>query len=383
MYLDGVRVLDLSRLLPGPFCSMLLADMGADVIKIEDTRGGDYARYYPPTVEGGKGALFASLNRDKRGIALDLKSPEGPGVLEALVRDADVLIESFRPGVLERLGVGHARLREVNPRLVTCAISGYGQDGPLASRAGHDLNYLALAGVLEQNGPAGDAPQVPGFQLADVAGGALYAALGITAALFRRERTGEGSTVDVSMTEGAMSLHIPVQVEAQAGQAPVRGGGMLTGGVPGYRVYATADGRHLAVGALEPKFWMAFVQAIGAPELAGEGLATGEAAVKAIARVSELLGARTLEQWVPVFEGADCCVEPVRTPLEVLEGELMKARRMFFELQGVKMARTPLGDPDASHTPAPEHGEHTDEILAQAGLSVEEIAALRAARVVM
>jgi crotonobetainyl-CoA:carnitine CoA-transferase CaiB-like acyl-CoA transferase len=383
MYLDGVRVLDLSRLLPGPFCSMLLADMGADVIKVEDTRGGDYARYYPPTVEGGQGALYASLNRDKRGVALDLKSPEGPGVLEALVRDADVLIESFRPGVLERLGVGHDRLRELNPRLVVCAISGYGQDGPLAARAGHDLNYLALAGVLEQNGPAGGPPQVPGFQLADVAGGALYAALGVTAALFRRERTGEGGVVDVSMTEGAMSLHVPLQVEAQAGGAPARGEGMLTGGVPSYRVYATSDGRHLAVGALEPKFWLGFVQAIGAPELASEGLATGEAAAAAIARVSELIGARTLDEWVPVFEAADCCVEPVRTPLEVLHCELMRARRMFFELQGVRMARTPLGDPDATHTPAPDHGQHTDEVLAEAGVSAERIAELRAARVVI
>ncbi len=382
MYLEGVRVLDLSRLLPGPFCATLLSDMGAEVIKIEDTRGGDYARYYPPSVEG-QGALFASLNRDRRGIALDLKHPAGVELLERLVLGADVLLESFRPGVMDRLGVGAARLLELNPRLVYCAISGYGQTGPLAQRAGHDLNYLALAGVLEQNGLAGQGPQVPGFQLADVAGGALYGALGITAALFRRERVGEGSFVDVSMTEGAMSLHIPAQVEAQAGAPPVRGSGLLTGGVPGYRVYETSDGRHLSVGALEPKFWLAFVQAIGAPELASEGLATGASGEAAAARVAELLRARPLSEWAPVFEAADCCVEPVLTPLEVLEGELMGARRMFFELQGVRMARTPLGDPDATHHRAPRHGEHTDEVLSEAGLDAARIAELRALGVIL
>ena len=246
-------------LVPGPFCTLLLADMAADVIKVEDTRGGDYARYYPPMV-GDFGAFFASVNRNKRSITLNLKSAEGVEIARKLAAESDVVIESFRPGVMANLGVGYDDLKAVNPSLVYCSISGYGQTGPFAKRAGHDLNYMAHAGLLDQNGAT--SPNVPGFQLADIAGGALYAALGITSALFRRERTGVGAHLDISMTEGALSLAIPALATISAGGEAPRGQGMLTGGIAAYNVYETRDERYLAVGSLEPKFWAGFVQAI-------------------------------------------------------------------------------------------------------------------------
>ncbi|MFW5968660.1 MAG: CaiB/BaiF CoA transferase family protein [Persicimonas sp.] len=374
-WLEGVKVLDLSRLLPGPFCTMLLADMGADVLKIEAPEGGDYARYYPP-VEGEYGAFFAAVNRNKRSMTLDLKDERGVGVFERLVEEADVVVESFRPGVMERLGIDYERLCNINEGIVFCSISGYGQDGPMRERAGHDLNYMARAGLLEQNGRAGDAPVVPGFQVADLAGGALYAALGITSALYGRERTGEGARLDISMTEGAMSLHLPLQAAIAAGEEQPRGEGMLTGGRASYNVYETKDGEYLAVAALEPKFWMGFVQAIDAPELADAGMATGEEAQAARERVAEVIGAKNLKYWLRVFEEIDVCVEAVRSPEEVLEDELFRAREMFFELAGYHQTRTPLTPVEREHAPPPGHGEHSREVLDEVGFSAEEIEVL-------
>lgn len=381
LLLEGVRVLDLTRLLPGPFCTMLLADMGADVIKVEDTRGGDYARYYPPRL-GEHGALFASVNRNKRGLAVDLKTPQGADALRRLVTTADVLIESFRPGVMDRLGLGKDALMALNPRLIYCAITGYGQSGPLKHRAGHDLNYLGYAGVLELNGAADADPVPPGHQLADIAGGALYAALGVSAALFRRERTGQGTFLDISMTEGALSFNIPTMASVAAGATPRRGQEFLSGGVPCYGVYATSDGRHLAVGSLEPKFWMALVQTLGMPELAMDNLTSGEEGARVRARLADAFAQKTLDQWLAIFADVDACVEPVLRPDEVFQEPLFVARKMFFELQGATYTRPPLTPPERQHSVAPNHGEHTDEILAEAGFSATEIAQLRDARAV-
>lgn len=381
LWLSDLKVVDLSRLLPGPFCTLLLADMGADVLKVESPGGGDYARYYPP-MAGEYGAFFAGVNRNKRSVTLNLKDEQGVEVLQKLVAEADVLVESFRPGVMDRLGVGYETLKEINPGLIFCSISGYGQTGPMRERAGHDLNYMARAGLLEQNGRAGEAPVVPGFQLADIAGGALYAALGILGALHGRDRTGQGSHVDVSMTEGALSFHMPLHSSLAAGQDQQRGQGMLTGGLPSYNVYETADGEYLAVGALEPKFWMGFTQAIGMPELAGDGMTAGEAGRGVREKVAKVLLEKTLDEWLEVFEAVDVCVEPVRSPAEALEDELFEARRMFFKLAGVQHTRTPLTPTEREHTPAPGLGEHTDEVLASLGYSADEIAAMADAEVV-
>lgn len=360
-FLTGIRVVDLTRLLPGPFATMLLGDMGADVIKVEDPMGGDYARYYPPMV-GDSSAFFQSVNRNKRFVTVDLKAEEGREKLARLLESADVLIESFRPGVLERLGFALSDLRENYPELIVCSISGYGQTGPKRDAAGHDANYLALSGVLGLNGRRNEPPNLPGFQLADIAGGALYAALGITSALYRRTRTGQGAHLDISMTEGALSFMIPTIARHGAGEREERGDGMLTGGLPAYRVYETSDGRHLAVGALEPKFWDPFVEAIGAPHLKGRGLLSGEEGQKVVDELQEIIGGSSFEEWSSKLEGLDVCVEPILDLDEVLESELHRARQVFFELQGVRQVRSPVTPVDKKHRPAAQPGAHNDEV---------------------
>lgn len=381
-HLSGVQVLDLTRLLPGPFCSLLLADMGADVLKVEDTKGGDYARYHPPVADDGVGAFFSALNRNKRAVAIDLKQPRGVALLESLIEDADVLLESFRPGVMERLGLGWERLQELNPRLICCAISGYGQDGPYREKAGHDINYLALSGLLEQTGHPGDPPVVPGFQLADIAGGALYAALGITAALYGREQTGQGSYIDISMTEGALSLHLPEHGRMRHGASAERGDDILTGGVPCYGVYETSDGQYIAVGSLEPKFWMGLLTVLDEPSLMADGLDRGEAGEAVRARIAVKFKERTRDAWTEVFAGTDICCEPILSPQEALESELHRTRQMFFMLQGKQYTRTPLSAVTTAGTPAPGHGEHNDEVFG-ARVSAQELEALRAAGVIL
>ena len=271
--LADVRVLDLTRLLPGGFCSLLLADLGAEVLKVEDTGMGDYVRWSPPYYGGEeqqglgtRSALYLALNRGKRSIRLDLKSEPGREALLRLVESYDVVLDGFRPGVLDRLGVGYERLREANPAIVMAAITGYGQDGPNAQRAGHDINYLALTGLLGLTGERDGPPVSAAGQIADVNGG-LMAAIGVLAALNERRRSGEGQYVDVSMADGALSwLAFVASTYLCDGEVPRRGEGVLSGGVACYRNYEAADG-WVSCGALEPKFWAAFCAGVGRPDL--------------------------------------------------------------------------------------------------------------------
>lgn len=390
--LDGLRVLDLTRLLPGPFATLLLADLGADIVKIEEVKGGDYARHFPPL--GGKmSAAFAALNRDKRSVALNLKHPRGAEVLRRLAATADVLVESFRPGVLDRLGVGYEALRALNPRLIYCAITGYGQTGPLAQRAGHDLDYLAIAGLAGVTGRDGQVVQ-PGFQAADLAGGALYGVIGILAALQARHRTGEGQLVDASMTDGVAGLGIMLHAKQHLGAA-VAGPGEddLAGGRLCYRVWRCADGRHLAVGALEPKFWFGFCQAVGRPDLAGEGYAEGQRRDAAEAELERLFASKTRDEWVALLEKHDVCVEPVLDPDEARASGHAKARGLFgthaHPLEGADFLHQfpnpgllPGAEPPTDPRPAPQLGQHTREVLAEAGFDEAEITALLEAKVV-
>jgi crotonobetainyl-CoA:carnitine CoA-transferase CaiB-like acyl-CoA transferase len=385
--LEGIRVLDLSRLLPGPFCSLLLADFGADVVKVEDTGLGDYVRWSEPKFAGvedsAAAAFFVALNRNKRSIRIDLKSEAGRDVLLRLVRDFDVLLESFRPGVLDRLGVGYERLRQEHPGLVYCAITGYGQDGPYRDRSGHDMNYLGLAGVLGLSGDRDGPPVQAAGQIADIGGGAQMAAFAILAALRERDRSGEGQLVDVSMTDGALSWMTMNAGRAFAGDVPHRGDLELAGRIICYRPYAAADG-WVTLGALEPKFWQAWCRGVGREDLVEHQF--DPPGSPAHAEVEAVFAARTRAEWQAFAGEHDCCLEPVLDLDEVLDSELVAAREMVVELDQpgatepvralgvpVKLSRTP-GDPH--RLPGPSLGEHTEALLADAGFSADEIAAL-------
>jgi len=389
--LAGVRVLDLSRLLPGGFCSLMLADFGADVVKVEDTGMGDYVRWAAPPVEGvepsAASALFLSLNRNKRSIRIDLKTEAGREVLLRLARDADVLLESFRPGVLDRLGVGYERLREANPGLVYCAITGYGQDGPYRDRAGHDMNYLGLVGLLGLSGEAAGPPVQAAGQIADIGGGALMAAFGILAALRERDSSGEGQLVDVSMADGALSWLAMVAAEYFAsGRPPRRGAQPLAGALLCYRPYACADG-HVTLGALEPKFWQAWCRGVGREDLVERQF--DPPGSDAHSEVEAVFAARTRDEWTAFAAEHDCCLEPVLGLDEALDSELVRAREMVVELEQpgaaapvrllgvpVKLSRTPG---DAARAPGPPLGGDTDAVLAAAGYAPEEVERLKAA----
>src|SRR5579862_821485 len=373
--LDGLRVLDLTRLLPGGYASLLLADFGADVVKVEDTGIGDYIRWSAPHYEGAdvtaRSALFLALNRGKRSIRIDLKQERGKEVLLRLVRDADVLLESFRPGVLDRLGVGYDRLREENRALVYCAITGYGQEGPLRDRSGHDINYLALNGLLGLTGEADGPPVQPAGQIADIGGGALTAVIGILMALRERDRSGQGQLVDCSMFDGSLSWLALVAAELLAGgSVPRRGRLSLGGGIVCYRPYRCADG-YVSLGALEPKFWAEFCRGVGREDLLEHAFdPPGSAAHDA---VTEVFASRTREEWREFASAHDCCLEPVLDLDEALGSEIVEHRQMVVELHQpgaqdqvrllgapFKLMRTPA---DPTRAPGPALGEHTAEVL--------------------
>lgn len=383
--LEGLRVLDLSRLLPGGYATLMLADMGADVVKLEEPGKGDYIRWSPP-MAGEFSASHIALNRNKRSITVNLKSDGGREVLLRLARDADVLVESFRPGVMERLGVGYGVLRERNPRLVYAAISGYGQDGPRSLEAGHDQNYMAYAGALGIMGEEGRRPTIPGLQIGDLAGGGLNAVIAVLAALHRRERTGRGDFCDVSMMDGIVSW---LSIHAGAFNAtktdPERERMPLSGLYPCYRVYPAADG-WLSVGALEPQFWSALTEAIDRPDLGGDAFAGGARRDEVIAELSDLFSTRTRNEWMETFAGRDVCVAPVNGFAEALADEQIRHRDMAFEVELPDGAEwTHVGDPirltgapgDPRRLPPPGLGEHTDEVLGAVGFGDEEIARLR------
>ncbi len=383
--LEGIRVLDLSRLLPGPYCSLLLADLGADVVKVEDTKQGDYIRWSPP-YQNNQSALFLALNRNKRSIRLDLKNPEGAAVFKRLVEDADVVLESFRPGVMDKLGIGWDVLREINPRLVYCAISGYGQNGPYRDKAGHDLNYLSLAGFESITGVPGRLA-LPGGQIADVGGGALSAAVGILAALLQRQQTGAGKFVDISMTDGVLAF-ITMHLGAWFADKQVPGPADMTlnGAYPCYNVYETRDGRWMSLGALEPKFWLNFCQAVGRPDLADKAFDRGEGEGTPYAEVVALFKERTLAEWSELSAANDFCGEPVLNFDELESHPLHQARGNFYRVQHptegeMLQVRTPvrfLGEePAEARSLPPGLGEHTDECLKATGYTEEDIAALR------
>ncbi len=377
--LAGIRVLDLSRLLPGPFLTMILADMGAEVVKIEDPKLGDYLRAFPPA-KAGLGGRFLAVNRGKRSLALDLKLPAARDALLKMVEQADVVVESFRPGVLAKLGLGYDVLATRNPKIIVCSISGYGQTGPYVDRAGHDLDYIALAGVLGMTGAHGEAPMMPGVQIADLAGGALWSATAILGALVGRHRHGRGAHLDISMTEGALALLTAELGNQFLGARPTRGGEALNGALAMYGVYRTADDRFLAVGALEPKFWIALNTALGRAINVGEIVGNAAAQATTRAELAAIFATKSAADWMAILGASDCCVELVLEPSELPDHPLHVAREVFFTIDGgdlgpLQQVRTPIGKPTHASRP-PRLGEHSRVVLADYGFSDAEIAAL-------
>jgi alpha-methylacyl-CoA racemase len=359
------------------------------VIKVEDTGQGDYVRWAPPyygsdehTPLGTRSAIYLALNRNKRSIRLDLKQEQGQGALLKLAESADVLVESFRPGVLERLGVGYEVLKQANPALVYCPITGYGQDGPNRDRAGHDMNYLGLNGVLGLTGEAGGPPIQSGAQIADLGGGGLMAAVGILAALQEARRSGEGQMVDISMTDGSLAwLAMEAGRYFGSGEVPERGNIMLSGGIVCYRPYEASDG-WVTCGALEPKFWARFCQAVDRPDLIEKQFE--KPGSEAHAQVAEVFRTKTREEWKAFNDEHDAMIEPVLDLDEALESELAREREMVISYEQpemgevkqlgfpIKLSRTPA----RIERPAPALGEHTVDLLLEAGYSAEEVRAM-------
>lgn len=381
MRLDGVRVLDLTRLLPGPYATQLLADMGADVVKVEEPGRGDYARSMGAGDDAG---VFGAVNRGKRSVALDLKSEEGREAFLRLAADADVVVEGFRPGVTERLGIDYERVREVNPAVVYTSLTGYGATGPHRDRAGHDLNYIAMAGLLDMTryGPD-DRPTIPGYPIADMAGG-LFAAFGTVGGLLARELgDGEGEHVDVSMTDVIASFSQSVAVEALSGGDPRPGATHLTGELPCYSVYETADGRYVTLAALEPAFFAAFCDLVDRPELAEDHISPDpETREQLRAELAEVFASRTQAEWEVALGDEEAMFAPVRTPAEAIDSPLFEERGLIDEsgdVPRIGFPAIPSGGLAAPLVEAPALGEHTAEVLREADLDEEEVESLVAA----
>jgi crotonobetainyl-CoA:carnitine CoA-transferase CaiB-like acyl-CoA transferase len=384
--LAGLRVLDLTRLLPGPVCTLHLADLGADVVKVEDTGEGDYGRGLGAR-PGRPSAFYAAVNRNKRSLAIDLKDPRGRDAFLALAAKADVVVESFRPGVMAKLGLGYDVLAGANPALVFASITGYGQDGPRRDVAGHDVNFLAYAGVLDQIGTRDGAPALSNLQIADLLGGAASAAIAILACLVGARASGRGRAIDVAMADATLAHNIfALHALEQHGRTMPRGRDLLTGGVPCYGVYPTADGRWLAVAALEDKFWRVLCKALARPDLLPAGLAQGEAGERARAELEAIFRGATLAEWTARLRDVDCCVTPCLTLEEALADDQYVARGMPVRAtDGSRQFAPPFKVSGHAFTIArlaPAQGEHSVAVLREAGLADAAIDALARAGVV-
>lgn len=364
--LAGVRVLDLTRLLPGAFATLMLAELGAEVIKIEDPRGGDPMRHLPPIVRG-RGIYDLLLNRGKKSVALDLRASGSREILDALIARSDIVIESFRPGTARRLGVAGPDVRARFPRVIHCAITGYGQDGPYAERPGHDLNYVSVSGFLAADRP--NEGELPRMFIADIGAGAMSAVVGMLAALYARERTGEGATIDISMHDAALYwVMIPAARDLVDGGADAKGELPTFGAHACYNVYRTKDDKRIALGALEAKFWVSFCEAVGRADLVTRHGAHAGDERQLIGAVAEIFHTRTRDEWLAFFEGHDVCLTPVNTPAEAFVDPHIQARGTVVAQSGLRAIRPPFLGAAPALTAAPALGADTREILSGLGL---------------
>jgi crotonobetainyl-CoA:carnitine CoA-transferase CaiB-like acyl-CoA transferase len=380
--LEGIKVLDLSRYLPGPLATQILADFGAEVIKIEDRRG-ELGRFLQPMIHD-TSARYYTVNRNKKSICLNLKQPEGKEIFKKLAADADIVVDQFRPEVMNKLGLGYETLKEINPRIIYCIITGYGLNGPMRDTAGHDINYLNIAGVTELVGTQDSPPAMLGVQIADIAGGSLYSVIAIMLALAAREKTGKGQLCDVAMMDGALSLlaYTIGEWSGGDGKLPKRGGELLTGGYATYNNYECKDGRFVSLGAIEDKFWAGFCRKLGMEEYIPLQMdALSQPKIKDA--INTIMITKTRDEWVEFFSDSDICFTPILTLDEMVKHPQVLARNMVHTLSDFQGSGKDLicaGVPiKLSETPGEakmvfsRNGENTHELLKDIGYSAFEI----------
>ena len=388
--LQGIKILDLSRLLPGPFCTMVLGDLGAEVIKIEQPGKVDPSRLLPPLIEG-MSARYLILNRNKKSIAIDLKAAKGREIFIRMIKGADVLLETFRPGVMERLGLGYEKVKSINPELIYCSLSGYGQDGPYRLTAGHDINYLSLGGLLGITGEKGGPPVMPGIPVSDLAAGPLYSAIAILCAVIARGKTGRGQRLDVSMLDSIVSLMIePGAQYFGRGSCDNRGEGRASGGIPHYNVYETKDGQYISIGAFEKRFWANFCDRVGRPDMREMDYLKPGAHEAVRDFLKETFLAKSRDEWVAQFSDVDACITPVNSMAEVFSDPQVLHRKMVVETEHpvagtIKQMGIPIklsDTPGEIRLPAPRLGEQTEEVMLALGYSEGEIRSLEDEKII-